>query len=162
MESRLNGRYPRRLYEAGEPFVIDHPLGAAMMTDRSVVEVVGALDPGFFMYCEEIDWSIRVRRAGYEVLCHPGAEVVHHGAQATSQSPGEMFISLHRSRFRLYRKHYGPTFQRMARVIVDAGMRWSLVRTWLAVRAGRLVPSEGGRQARTYREVLALPAASES
>jgi len=28
LDSRLNGRYPRRLYELGEPFIIDHPLGA--------------------------------------------------------------------------------------------------------------------------------------
>lgn len=162
LESGLNGRYPRRLYEGGEPFRIDHPLGAAMMTDRSVVEAVGALDQGFFMYCEEIDWSLRIRRAGYQVLCHPGAEVVHHLAQATAQSPGEMFVALHRSRFRLYRKHYSRTFQRMARLIVAAGMRWSLFRTWRAVRAGKLVPAEGGDRVRTYREVLALPAASES
>ncbi|MHB0858951.1 MAG: glycosyltransferase [Anaerolineae bacterium] len=30
-ESRLNGRYLRALYAAGEPFAIDHPLGAALM-----------------------------------------------------------------------------------------------------------------------------------
>ncbi|MFQ5946189.1 MAG: glycosyltransferase family 2 protein, partial [Anaerolineae bacterium] len=162
LESGLNGRYPHRLYERGEPFLIDHPLGAAMMTDRSVVEAVGGLDPGFFMYCEEIDWSLRIRRAGYQVLCHPGAKVVHHVAQATSQSPGEMYVALHRSRFRLYGKHYGRTFQRMARIIVAAGMRWSLFRTWRAVRSGKLVLAEGGDQARTYREVLGLLAASES
>ncbi|NIV37389.1 MAG: glycosyltransferase family 2 protein, partial [Anaerolineae bacterium] len=31
LDSRLNGRYPRRLYDAGRPFPVDHPLGAALM-----------------------------------------------------------------------------------------------------------------------------------
>jgi GT2 family glycosyltransferase len=62
-DSRANGRYPRRLYRAGEPFPIDHPLGAALMVRREAIEQVGLLDEGFFMYCEEIDWCLRLKGA---------------------------------------------------------------------------------------------------
>jgi N-acetylglucosaminyl-diphospho-decaprenol L-rhamnosyltransferase len=49
-ESRLNGRYPRRLYEGGTPFEIDHPLGAAMMLRREVILGTGLFDEGYRMY----------------------------------------------------------------------------------------------------------------
>ncbi|MDP2727242.1 MAG: glycosyltransferase family 2 protein, partial [Dehalococcoidia bacterium] len=68
--SRLNGRYP--LDDMG-PFEIDHPLGACMMVRRDVVEQVGLLDEAFFIYCEEIDWCMRIKRAGWHIYCLPQA-----------------------------------------------------------------------------------------
>jgi len=109
-ESRVNGRYPRSLYRAGQPFCIDHPLGACMMVAREVVDQVGGLDERFFMYCEEVDWAMRIKRAGWRIYCVPAAGVVHYGAQSTRQFRDEMFVALWRSRFRLFNKHYeGPT-----------------------------------------------------
>jgi N-acetylglucosaminyl-diphospho-decaprenol L-rhamnosyltransferase len=105
-ESRLNGRYPRRLYEGGTPFEIDHPLGAAMMLRREVILGTGLFDEGYRMYVEEIDWCMRIRRAGWEVYCVPSAVVVHHAGQSTRQVRNEMFTALWRSRFRLFGKHY--------------------------------------------------------
>ncbi|MFN2190290.1 MAG: glycosyltransferase, partial [Candidatus Promineifilaceae bacterium] len=44
-ESRLNGRYPRRLYDSSrEPFEIDHPLGAAMLVRTDVAITTGGFD----------------------------------------------------------------------------------------------------------------------
>lgn len=124
LNSRLNGRYPRRLYECGKPFPVDHPLGAAMMVRREVVEQVGPMDERFFMYCEEVDWAMRIRACRWEVYCVPEAEIVHHAGQSTKQFRDEMFIALWRSRFLLFRKHYSPTFRRLARCIVHLGLWW--------------------------------------
>ena len=84
-ETLLNGRYPRRLYEGVEPFLIDHPLGASMMIKSAVITDVGLMDEGFFMYCEEVDWAMRMRRAGWGIFCVPEAEVVHYAGQSTQQ-----------------------------------------------------------------------------
>jgi GT2 family glycosyltransferase len=64
LDSPLNGRYPLALYQAGGPFAIDHPLGAAMLTRAEVIRQVGLMDEGFFMYAEEIDWCMVKRAAG--------------------------------------------------------------------------------------------------
>ena len=67
-ESRLNGRYPRRMYQPDRPpFVIDHPLGATMLVRADVAESTQGFDESFHMYCEEIDWSWRVRESGWEL-----------------------------------------------------------------------------------------------
>ena len=46
-DSRLNGRYPRQLYEADQPFRVDHPLGAAMMVRGETLVQVGSFDEAF-------------------------------------------------------------------------------------------------------------------
>jgi N-acetylglucosaminyl-diphospho-decaprenol L-rhamnosyltransferase len=121
-ESRLNGRYPRRLYEGKTPFEIDHPLGAAMMLRREAILQAGLFDGGFHMYVEEIDWCMRIRRAGWAVYCVPSAVVVHHAGQSTQQVRDGMLVALWQSRFRLFRKHYSPAFRWVARWLVRLGL----------------------------------------
>jgi len=129
-ESKLNGRYPRKLYAAdAPPFSIDHPLGASMMVRREVIEAVGMMDTSFYMYCEEIDWAMRTRAAGWEIYCVPAAEIVHYGGQSTSQIQAQSFVNLWRSRRQLYRKHYSPAQVRLASWLVRLGMKVKAQRT---------------------------------
>jgi N-acetylglucosaminyl-diphospho-decaprenol L-rhamnosyltransferase len=123
LESRLNGRYPRSWYAAGRPFPVGHPLGACMMVRREVLEKVGGMDEGFFMYCEELDWAMRIHHAGWEVYCVPAAELVHYAGRSTQQVRSEMFVSLWRSRFRFFAKHYGAWFNRVVPWAVRLGLR---------------------------------------
>ncbi len=123
LDSRLNGRYPSTLYHAGRPFAIDHPLGAAMMARGEVIQQVGLMDEGYFMYAEEIDWCLRVKRAGWDVYCVPTAQIVHHAGGSTRQFRDKMFVALWRSRFRLFRKHYGPAFNLAACQLVRLGLK---------------------------------------
>ena len=122
-DTPLNGRYSRRLYEGESPFLVDHPLGAAMMVRAEAVVQVGLMDEGYQMYCEEIDWCWRMRKAGSQALCVPPARVVHHAGQSAAQVPIPSFINLWTSRARLYARHHGPVTRQMARALVRAGMR---------------------------------------
>ncbi len=127
LDSALNGRYPRKLYQTGQPFAVDHPLGAAMMARADVVEQVGLMDEGFFIYAEEVDWCLRVKRAGWEIYCVPAAQIVHHVGGSTRQFRDKMFVALWRSRFRLFDKHYGRVFNQAARLLVRSGL-WAEMR----------------------------------
>lgn len=122
-ESRLNGRYPRKLYEGQQPFEIDTPLGAVMLLRREAIAQVGLFDEEFALYCEEIDWAARFKEAGWKNLCAPLAHIVHHEGRSTSQVRIESFVKLWTSRYRLHTKH--PQFAPMslARQIVIAGMK---------------------------------------
>ena len=106
IEGRFNGRYPRSLYDAGQPFEVDFVLGATMMLKREVIEQTGMFDKAFFMYCEEIDWAWRIHKAGYSVKCVPRAHVVHLAGKSTSQIRPQTTIYLWTSRLRLYEKHH--------------------------------------------------------
>ena len=140
--SRLNGRYARSLYRSGEPFPIDHPLGAALMARWEAVEQVGPMDEHFFIYCEEIDWCVRFKQKGWRVLCVPQAKIVHYAGQSTQQFRDKMFVALWKSRFLLFEKHYSPTFRRVARLVVSLGMKRKIRRARSAVARGEIDRNE--------------------
>jgi GT2 family glycosyltransferase len=156
-ESRLNGRYPRQLYESGQPFAIDHPLGAAMLFRREVVEQTGGFDLEYRMYVEEIDWCMRVKCAGWKVFCVPSAEIVHYEGQSTRQVRPQMVVALWRSRFLLFERYYPRVFRWAARRVVRAGMR-ALVKRALANRAPMSETEAADVQSLVdaYRQVIAL------
>lgn len=123
-ETRINGRYPRRLYHPNAtPFQVDHPLGATMMVRRDVAEVTKGFDEEFFLYCEELDWCWRIRQAGWEIYTVPAAEVVHFGGESTSQIKAKSLVDLWTSREQFYRRHYGRLTNSLARLIVQTGMK---------------------------------------
>jgi len=122
-DTKVNGRYPRRLYEGEEPFPVDHPLGAAMMVRLSAVDQVGLMDEGYRMYCEEIDWCWRMRRAGWRAFCVPTSQVIHHAGRSTAQVRVPSFKNLWISRARLYARHHGPLTWWLAQAMVRARMR---------------------------------------
>jgi GT2 family glycosyltransferase len=68
---------------------------------------VGLLDEGFFLYEEDVDLCLRLRRAGWRVLFEPSATVVHRLGRSMEQSPDRASLSYHRSHLRFYRKHNG-------------------------------------------------------
>ncbi len=122
-ESRLNGRYPIDWYERGEPFPIDHPLGAAMMVQAEAIRQAGLLDEAYKMYVEEVDWAWRIKTQGWTAYCVPSAHIVHFGGQSTGQVRAESFLNLWRSRARFYRMRYRGWKFALARQIVRWGMR---------------------------------------
>jgi hypothetical protein len=122
LDTRLNGRYPRSMYDAGKPFPVDFALGAALMVRREAMAAAGLLDEGYFMYAEEVDWCWRMRRAGWPCYCVPLARVIHHGGASSSQFRSESMRNLWRSRQRLYGRFYGPAKRRVAAGMVRLGM----------------------------------------
>ena len=122
-DTPLNGRYPCRLYESGRPFPVDHTLGAAMVVRSRAIAEVGLLDEGFWMYCEEVDWCWRMHKAGWRVYCVPEARVVHHAGRSSEQARISSFVNLWTSRARLYALHHGPLTRRLARLLLQLGMR---------------------------------------
>jgi GT2 family glycosyltransferase len=155
-ESRLNGRYPRWRYEAGRPFQIDHPLGAAMLFRREAVTQSGGFDLDYHMYVEEIDWCRRIKDAGWEIWCVPSAEIVHYEGQSTRQVRPQMIVALWKSRYTYFRKHHSRLFQCVARRLIRAGMRAKIGRARQAAARGELSPDEAQRLTDAYRAVIAI------
>jgi N-acetylglucosaminyl-diphospho-decaprenol L-rhamnosyltransferase len=153
LDSHLNGRYPRSLYAAGQPFPVDFVLGASLMVRRESIRAVGLLDEGYFMYAEEVDWCWRMHRAGWDFACVPMALVTHHGGASSSQFRSRAFISLWRSRLRLYRTFYSPPRQRLAESIVRLGMKREVLRIARLRAAGELGPEEAYERTSSARTI---------
>jgi GT2 family glycosyltransferase len=156
VNSRLNGRYPRRSYEAGQPFEVDHPLGAALTVRGRTLAQVGGFDERFFMYCEEIDLCRRIKAGGWGICCQPAAEIVHLVAQSTQQFRDRMFVALWRSRFLMYAKHESRIFRWAARRLVRLGLGAEARRARAAHRQGEITADELERRLAAYQEVASL------
>ena len=59
--------------------------GAACLVGRRWFDAVGGFDPEFFLYKEEEDLFLRIRRAGGRVLYLPTVRVEHDGAAVASR-----------------------------------------------------------------------------
>ena len=60
------------------PAPVEAISGAFMLVRRQALDGVGALDEGYFLHCEDLDWCMRFREAGHQVLFVPDVAVVHH------------------------------------------------------------------------------------
>jgi hypothetical protein len=124
--SLLNGRYPARLWQGQRPFPVDFVLGAAMMVRGAAIEQVGGLDDGYFMYCEEVDWCLRLAEASWPAYALPSARVIHHEGQSSRQTRWTAYEQLWRSRFRFYAKHrrrYPAGYLTVLRALVRVGLK---------------------------------------
>jgi GT2 family glycosyltransferase len=127
-----NGRYAPRLWQGNTPFRVDFVLGATMLVRGAAIQQVGGLDEGFFLYCEEMDWCLRLAEQGWSVWAVPTAQVIHHEAQSSRQVRWSAFERLWRSRFRFYhkhRRHYPPGYLHLVRWLVRGDLAW---RRWQA------------------------------
>lgn len=155
--SSLNGRYPRERWEENQPFVVDFVLGAAIMVRGAAIQAVGGLDRNYFLYCEEIDWCLRLRMAGWQTMAVPTAHVTHYEGQSSRQVRWPSYERLWRSRLRFYQKHqslYPFGYLQLVRWLVQAGLRW---RSYVARRRfaqGQLTGSELGAELATYNTLI--------
>jgi N-acetylglucosaminyl-diphospho-decaprenol L-rhamnosyltransferase len=155
-ESAFNGRYPLRNFLGDKPFAVDHTLGATMMLRREVIQQTGLFDETYFMYCEEIDWSIRIRRAGWEIYCVPAAQVTHLSGQSTRQVRPESIVNLWHSRIKLFEAHYSPFKLALARRIIRLGMRRKIAAARQALANGTVTIDEQNALIQAYRTVQTL------
>lgn len=159
----LDSLYPLAQYRMdGWPQDTPHPVdtvqGAALIVRRDVIDRVGMMDPSYFMYSEEVDWCLRIRRAGWEICWVPQSRIVHYGAQSTRQVAPTMFVQLYRGKLQYFRKHYGPVYAALYKVVLLAAAAARILLTplvWLALPKQR---PDSARLARNYgRLILALP-----
>ena len=68
------------------PHTTPYAHGAAMMVKREALEKVGFMPECFFLYYEELDWSMMFTRAGYTIWYEPACTIYHKESQATGQN----------------------------------------------------------------------------
>jgi GT2 family glycosyltransferase len=115
-----------------EPYVTDTALevesisGACLMLRRQAIDQVGFLDENFFMYLEDLDYCIRLRRAGWKLYYVPAGEIVHLVGQSSGRRMRDYSIHAYQSLFYFYEKHYSTRTLSAMRLAVFSVMcvRW--------------------------------------
>jgi GT2 family glycosyltransferase len=73
-------------YDLAEP--VDFAQGCCMLCSREALESVGLLDNRFFIYFDDVDWSLRCREAGLQIWYEPASIVWHVAGQAYADQAG--------------------------------------------------------------------------
>lgn len=90
-------------YDKSHPTPYAH--GAAMMVKREAIEKAGLMPECFFLYYEELDWSMMIRRAGYDIWYEPACTIFHKESQSTGQNSPLRTYYITRNRFLFARRN---------------------------------------------------------
>lgn len=99
------GRFPDKSRQFDSVTDVDSVIGACLAVRRGTVERVGPLDEAYFVFLEETDWCLRMRRAGLRVVHVPSARVFHRQGKAKAIRPVLARIEYLRSLFLYFRKN---------------------------------------------------------
>lgn len=69
-----------------QPHSTPYAHGAAMMIKREAMEEVGLMPECYFLYYEELDWSLMFSRAGYQIWYEPACTIYHKESCSTGEN----------------------------------------------------------------------------
>lgn len=90
-------------YDTAHPTPYAH--GAAMFIKREAIDKVGLMPECYFLYYEELDWSMMFTRAGYQIWYEPKCTIYHKESQATGQNSPLRTYYLTRNRLMLVQRN---------------------------------------------------------
>ena len=79
--------------------------GAAMMVKREAIDRAGLMPECYFLYYEELDWSLMIRRAGFDIWYEPACTVYHKESQTTGQQSPSRTYYITRNRLLFVRRN---------------------------------------------------------
>ena len=80
--------------------------GAAIMLKREVIDKVGLMPECYFLYYEELDWSMMITRAGFDIWYEPASTIYHKESQSTGQNSPMRTYYITRNRLLLVKRNY--------------------------------------------------------
>ena len=94
-----NGQY-------NTPHSTPYAHGAAMVIKKAVIDEVGLMPECYFLYYEELDWSMMITRAGYEIWYEPSCTIFHKESQTTGQNSPLRTYYITRNRLLLVKRNW--------------------------------------------------------
>ncbi|MDH7513562.1 MAG: glycosyltransferase family 2 protein [Clostridiales bacterium] len=79
--------------------------GACLLLRRTALEEAGVFDENFFLFFEDIDLCLRLRKKGFRLIFEPRIKVLHAGGASTSREKLASRLEYRRSQVYFYRKH---------------------------------------------------------
>jgi len=113
------------------PAQTDFVNGCLMLVKREVFEKIGLFDPRYFLYFEDVDLSIRAKKAGFKLVFCPKAKIWHlnSGSSGSGSDLHDYFITRNRM---LFGMKYAPLKSKIALIresfkLFKNGRKWQKI-----------------------------------
>jgi N-acetylglucosaminyl-diphospho-decaprenol L-rhamnosyltransferase len=105
-------RFELVLPKTSAPMEADWIAFACVLVSRKLIDDIGLLDEGYFMYFEDVDYCHRAREAGWKVLYWPAAEVAHFAGSSSGVSSAKQTKRAPRYYYEARARYYAKWFGR--------------------------------------------------
>lgn len=111
MQESVSYRYSGEQYAKGElaglSGSIAFVLGASMIARKEVIINLKGFDDDFFLYGEEQDLCLRIRKSGYKIGYIDNSSIIHIGGQSERESVlADVWKKKINAKLLFYEKHY--------------------------------------------------------
>jgi N-acetylglucosaminyl-diphospho-decaprenol L-rhamnosyltransferase len=114
-------RYNMTFLDENATAQVDSVVGAFMMMRTEALGQAGLLDESYFMYGEDLDLALRIKKHGWSVYYYPAVEVLHIKREASRNSARAQF-EFWRAAYIFYKKYYAAATPLPLRLVLTAGM----------------------------------------
>ena len=116
------GAYNLTCLDEHETHPVEAVSGSFLMFRRELIETIGLLDEGFFLYGEDLDFCYRALQAGWLVEYYAEAAVTHLKSRSSDQDTAVNTRHFYNAMKIFYAKHYAPTAHPLQTRLVMAGI----------------------------------------
>lgn len=97
--------------------------GCCMMVRTSILkDIGGAFDEDFFMYCEDVDLSYRIQKAGYKNIYYPETTLIHYKGESTRKATLSYVRIFNEALALFVKKHYSKQNARLFVLFINIGI----------------------------------------
>ena len=128
--------------------------GGCVLLRRAMLEQIGLMPDIYFVYYEDVEWSLRAQRAGWRTVVVPEAKIWHKGA-ASAKEASDTYIQYHVRNGLIHARRMGTPLSRVAAYSVSVlRFMWQLVKWVLLPKRRRWARAtmRGIRDAWAHRE----------
>src|SRR5690606_9101389 len=93
-----------------------------LVRTKAMEESVGAFDEDYFMYCEDVDLSWRIKQAGYQNIYYPEATLIHYKGESTRKATLSYVRIFNEALATFVRKHYSKSSARLFILFINIGI----------------------------------------
>jgi len=106
----------------------DYASGCCILIPKRIVQEVGGFDPSYFAYVEDIDWSLRCRRAGFRLVLCPSAKLWHGVSASGKKKLATMRYLLTRNHLWTLRRYASPWQLCCALLLLPLRSMWRIAK----------------------------------
>jgi GT2 family glycosyltransferase len=121
--------------EVGE---IDIMPGAFLMFRREVYDQIGGLDESYFMYGEDIDFSWRIRLAGWKNYYYPKTHIIHYKGESTKKGSMNYVYTFYNAMSIFVKRYFSGSNAQLFNALLHLAIWLRASMAWLHRIANRL------------------------